>query len=173
MFIIISDLHVIIDNFNHYNYGVTGGPGSGKGRIVANLRSMFGVRLISVESLIFQYLPKKVQHSKNITTTKEMARLIRDDPTQLTLGWIMGLLQNLIENDPNQIFVVDLIPNLKWLVKNENLVKECSKEMKMFEEKVRHAVNYYMYQNILHPILIKKVQCTFTTLPNAVRTESQ
>ena len=39
-----------------------GGPGSGKGQLVANLRSMFGMRLISVESVILKYLPKKVAH---------------------------------------------------------------------------------------------------------------
>lgn len=113
-----------------------GGPGSGKGRIIANLRSMFGVRLISIESLIFHYLPKKVQHTMKVSTTKEMANLIRNDPSQISLEWILRLLQHQIENDPNQIFVVDLIPNLRWLVRNDNLVKECTKEMKAFEEKV-------------------------------------
>lgn len=39
-----------------------GGPGSGKGRLVANLRSMFGMKLVSVESIILKYLPKKVAH---------------------------------------------------------------------------------------------------------------
>ena len=97
---------------------------------------MFGVQLVSVESLIFQYLPKKVQHAQNITTTREIASLIRNDPSELSLDWILHLLQHLIENEPNQIFVVDLIPNLRWLVKNENVVKECSSEMDAFEKKV-------------------------------------
>ena len=48
----------------------TGGPGSGKGRLVANLRSMFGMRLISAESIILKYLPKKVQHAMTLTTTE-------------------------------------------------------------------------------------------------------
>lgn len=46
-----------------------GGPGSGKGRIVANLRSMFGMKLISTESIVLKYLPKKVQHVMDISST--------------------------------------------------------------------------------------------------------
>ena len=122
----------------------TGGPGSGKGRIVANLRSMFGVRLVSIESLIFRYLPKKVQHSMEITTTKEMSYLVRKDPSQVPLDWVLRLLQHLIESDPNQIFIVDLIPNLRWLIRDEYLIKECSTEMKAFEDKVQV---YYINKN--------------------------
>lgn len=47
-----------------------GGPGSGKGRIVANLRSMFGMKLISGENIVLKYLPKKVQHSMELTSTE-------------------------------------------------------------------------------------------------------
>lgn len=47
-----------------------GGPGSGKGRLVANLRSMFGMRLVSAESIILKYLPKKVQHAMTLTTAE-------------------------------------------------------------------------------------------------------
>ena len=36
--------------------------------MVANLRSMFGMRLISVESVILKYLPKKVAHSMKINS---------------------------------------------------------------------------------------------------------
>lgn len=51
----------------------TGGPGSGKGRIVANLRSMFGMKLISAENIILKYLPKKVQHFITLSTANVSA----------------------------------------------------------------------------------------------------
>ena len=51
----------------------TGGPGSGKGRIVANLRSMFGMKLISAENIILKYLPKKVQHFITLSTASVSA----------------------------------------------------------------------------------------------------
>ena len=97
---------------------------------------MFGVRLISMESLILRYLPKKVQHAMTITTTKEMADLVKKDPAIVPLDWVLRLIQNAIESEPNQFFVIDLLPNLRWLLRNEYLIKECSQEMKSFEEKV-------------------------------------
>ena len=51
------------------NQPLAGGPGSGKGRIVANLRSMFGMKLISTESIVLNYLPKKVKHVMTISST--------------------------------------------------------------------------------------------------------
>ena len=47
----------------------TGGPGSGKGRMVTNLQSMFGMKLISTESIVLKHLPKKVQHVMSINST--------------------------------------------------------------------------------------------------------
>lgn len=62
---------------------VSGGPGSGKGRIVANLRSMFGMKLVSGETLIFKYLPKKVQHAMTLNDTCDIAELVRKDPSHV------------------------------------------------------------------------------------------
>ena len=53
----------------------TGGPGSGKGRLVANLRSMFGMKLVSVESVILKYLPKKVAHSMTLNSVEVSSTL--------------------------------------------------------------------------------------------------
>ena len=36
---------------------------------MANLRSMFGMKLISTESIVLKYLPKKVQHVMTISST--------------------------------------------------------------------------------------------------------
>ena len=35
---------------------------------------MFGIRLISAESIILKYLPKKVQHAMTLTTTEVCVR---------------------------------------------------------------------------------------------------
>lgn len=52
-----------------YAYMYIGGPGSGKGRMVTNLQSMFGMKLISTESIVLKHLPKKVQHVMSINST--------------------------------------------------------------------------------------------------------
>lgn len=66
MLYIFSCCRISIDIIITY---FAGGPGSGKGRIVANLRSMFGMKLISTESIVLKYLPKKVQHVMTISST--------------------------------------------------------------------------------------------------------
>ena len=57
-------------------FHVAGGPGSGKGRLVANLRSMFGMKLVSIESIILKYLPKKVAHTMTLNSVDVSVRLI-------------------------------------------------------------------------------------------------
>ena len=44
--------------------------------MVANLRSMFGMRLISVEGIILKYLPKKVAHSMKINSVDVSLRTL-------------------------------------------------------------------------------------------------
>ncbi|KAL5480097.1 hypothetical protein EMCRGX_G023719 [Ephydatia muelleri] len=114
---------------------IFGGPGSGKGRIVANLRSMFGMKLISAENIVLKYLPKKVQHFITLSTTNDIAELVRREPSHVQLDWVLRLIQHIITADPHHVYIVDLVPNLKWLVRNTSLVKECAAELAAFEEK--------------------------------------
>ena len=65
-----------------------------------------------------------------------MAELVRKEPSHIQLEWVMRFIQHMVESDPNQTFLVDIVPNLKWLVRDEFLIKECSKELAKFEEKV-------------------------------------
>ena len=53
---------------------------------MANLRSMFGMKLVSGESLIFKYLPKKVQHAMTLSDTREMANLVRKEPSHVQVS---------------------------------------------------------------------------------------
>lgn len=45
-------------------------------------------------------------------------------------------MQHVAESDPDKVFLIDMVPNLKWLIRNEYLFKECAKELRTFEEKV-------------------------------------
>ena len=67
---------------------------------------------------------------------QEIAELVRKEPHNIQLDWVMRFVQHLVESDPNQTFLVDIMPNLKWLVRNEFLIKDCGKELAKFEEKV-------------------------------------
>lgn len=106
---------------------------------MANLRSMYGMKLISVESIILKYLPKKVAHSMTLDSVnvrrhvltpatltsslstihtciyiQEIANLVRKEPSHVSLEWVLRLLQHYIESDPDQIFVIDLVPSLRY-----------------------------------------------------------
>ena len=103
---------------------------------MANLRSMFGMKLVCVESLIFHYLPKKVQHAMAVRSTSELAELVRRDPSHVQLSWILRLVRNAIQCEPGAAYLVDLIPNLRWLIRSQHFTQSCAEEMAAFEEKV-------------------------------------
>ena len=67
---------------------------------------------------------------------QEMAELVKKEPTHVQLEWVMRFIQHIVESDPNQTYIVDIVPNLKWLIRNDLLIKECTQEMAKFEEKV-------------------------------------
>ena len=65
-----------------------------------------------------------------------MAELVKKEPNHVQLEWVLRFIQHTVESDPNQTYIVDIVPNLKWLIRNEFLIKECSQELSKFEEKV-------------------------------------
>ena len=67
-----------------------------------------------------------------------MADLIRKEPSHVTLDWVLRLMQHVVESDPDQVFIVDLVPNLRWLVRDEFLMTESCQELVDFEERVMH-----------------------------------
>lgn len=75
-----------------------------------------------------------------LASTQDIAELVRNEPSHVQLDWVLRLVQHMITADPHHVphhvYIVDLIPNLKWLVRNTSLVKECSVELAAFEEKV-------------------------------------
>lgn len=67
---------------------------------------------------------------------QDIAELVRREPSHVQLDWVLRLIQHIITADPHHVYIVDLVPNLKWLVRNTSLVKECAAELAAFEEKV-------------------------------------
>lgn len=117
-----------------------GGPGSAKGRIVDNIVTTFNAQVICIESLIIQSLPKRVQQVMSLQTIREMSKLVRDDPSHVTLQWALELCRNALKHtstaSDHGLYIVDMVPSLKWLLKNECLIKECTQEMTEFELQV-------------------------------------
>ena len=67
---------------------------------------------------------------------QEMAELIKKEPSHVTLEWVLRLIQHVVDSDPDQIFIIDMVPSLKWLMRDEHLIKECTAELEAFEQKV-------------------------------------
>lgn len=116
---------------------IFGGPGSAKGCIVNDLKAMFGFAFISAEDLILQKLPKRAAEDGKdpVSGTHGLAELLKDNPEYLTLDWVLEILLEEIEKFPNQPILVDLIPNLKFMMRVDNFIKKCDIEMKEFEKK--------------------------------------
>ena len=44
---------------------------------------------------------------------QEIADLVRKEPSHVSMEWVLRLLQHYIESDPDQTFIIDLVPSLK------------------------------------------------------------
>ena len=63
--------------------------------------------------------------------------MVYRDPSHVPLAWVLQLIQDIIESDPNQLYIIDPIPNLHWLLCNDHLIKkDCTQEMNEFEQRV-------------------------------------
>ena len=105
--------------------------------------SMFGFAFISAEDLILQNLPGKVEGhgAEPINSTHGLADHVKENPEHLTLDWVLELVVEEIKNFPsNQPILVDLIPNLKFMMRVDGFIKKCDKEMEEFERKVRNTL---------------------------------
>ena len=88
-----------------------------------------------MESLIQKMLPGGGSGT-GTCATRELTKLVTEDSSELTLHWVLGLLDTEISKYPGEVIIVDMVPNLKFLLRIPELSKECSKEMVAFEEKV-------------------------------------
>lgn len=116
---------------------IFGGPGSAKGCIVNDLKAMFSFAFVSAEDLILQKLPEKAteQGLETMTGTHGLAELLKNNPDVLTLDWVLEILEEEIKKYPDQPILVDLIPNLKFMMRVDGFIKKCDKEMEEFEKR--------------------------------------
>jgi len=68
--------------------------------------------------------------------TRELQKLVTEDSSALTLHWVLELVDKEISKYPGEVVIVDMVPNLKFLLRVPELSKECTNEMNNFETKV-------------------------------------
>ena len=71
-----------------------------------------------------------------LNTTKDALDLIRKEPEKVSLDWVLRLIEHQVQQDPEKIYIVDLLPNLKLMQRNEHLIANCEEHLRAFEEKV-------------------------------------
>ena len=92
-------------------------------------------------------IPKKLKISRNIVlkTHEDIKLLLDDEPHHLSLEWLCKMVSQEIMDrqvkETRNVYLVDLMPNLKFMLKNEHLVKEdCAAAINEFEAKVIESV---------------------------------
>jgi len=59
----------------------------------------------------------------------------------VTLDWLLGVIGQRIDNDPNGLYLVDFIPNLKYMLRSKFLQENIAEALEKFEQKVCFFTN--------------------------------
>lgn len=125
---------------------VFGGPGSKKGRLLSELVETYGFTFINVEKLLLKYLVKQVPEPDPLDTTFDAQDVIKEDPQLVSLHWLLEEVSRQMEVTSMR-FIVDIMPNLKFLINNDVFLADCAQEMNAFEEQhpIAFAINFIQH----------------------------
>ncbi|BFZ15897.1 hypothetical protein BsWGS_18935 [Bradybaena similaris] len=135
---------------------VYGGPGSKKGRLVSELVEVFDFTFINVEKVILQRLAEASNKTPTHTNEQgdrkesihELKKILEEDPSTVSLQWILREITAAVDANPHGRYLVDMMPNLKYVIKTANFSKDCSIHMSQFEEKYTISFSLYFSLNI-------------------------
>ena len=104
---------------------------------------MFGFKFICGEDLIMENLIRKYGDeleisdvSSNVNTTNAVAKYLNENQNILTLEWVLSLIDKELEKCAHEIVIVDIVPNMKFLLRAPALNEGCNRFMREFEDKV-------------------------------------
>ncbi|KAK5977079.1 hypothetical protein GCK32_003392 [Trichostrongylus colubriformis] len=108
------------DALQHHIIFIFGGPGSQKGLVIEELIHRFGFLAITVEEIIFTYLPSKVANT--VETTAEIQKMLKRDTGTLSVDWIFSMISAKIGTSSHQRFVVDIVPSINSISRADSFV---------------------------------------------------
>ncbi|KAK0054771.1 hypothetical protein Bpfe_015868 [Biomphalaria pfeifferi] len=132
---------------------VYGGPGSKKGRLVSELAEVFDFTFINVEKLMLQ---KLAEHRQEVDqkdqgdrkeSVQELKKMLEDDPSTISLSWILREVTAVVDTNPKGRYLVDMMPNLKYIIRTANFSQDCSSNMAVFEKK--YPVSFSLYFSMI------------------------
>ncbi|KAK3594056.1 hypothetical protein CHS0354_040818 [Potamilus streckersoni] len=136
---------------------VFGGPGTKKGKIIDNVAKVYGFKLINMEKTLMASLIKKLENPDPNNITPALTQMLKTHPELLRLDWCLKeIMKYLDDMEKDEVYVIDFLPNLKFLQNNELFTKDCVNEFKQFEAKypVSFAINFTLPSGRL----LKKVE---------------
>ncbi|KAK3698364.1 hypothetical protein RRG08_022925 [Elysia crispata] len=134
---------------------VYGGPGSKKGRLVSELVEIFDFTFINVEKIMLQKIAEVTANSEENNeqgdrkeSVQELKKMLEDDPSTVSLSWILKEVTTEVDKNPKGRFLVDMMPNLKYIIRTANFSQDCSSSMAAFEEKYPISFSLYFSLNM-------------------------
>ena len=127
-----------------------GGPGSHKGRVVEHFITIMRFKYINIETIIMQELPKRGGLVEGEWTMSDLFAHYKRTPQDLKLEYLLRSTEdrivNMMEEDPNVVVVVDILPSLKFILGNHFLLDTCRKDLESFEFRIKiaFAVNLHI-----------------------------
>ena len=64
-------------NFQHLIFYFSGGPGSRKGKLLDDVSHVYGLKLISTETVLLEELSKKIENPNSNKRTEDIASLLK------------------------------------------------------------------------------------------------
>ncbi|PIC33028.1 hypothetical protein B9Z55_013155 [Caenorhabditis nigoni] len=117
---------------------IFGGPASRKGSIIEELTGSFNFVSISVEDIVFQYLPTRL--SGTGTQIKDIQEALRNDDGILNIDWILEMISSRIAVSMSQRFIIDIVPTVSSILKAEGFrARSQSRSLEQFEMKHKIA----------------------------------
>ena len=74
-------------------------------------------------------------------TTSDLRNLINEESFEVTLHWVLSIIEKEIQQFSDHPILIDVVPNLKFLSKKGSLVRDCEGEMEQFELDVSRIIS--------------------------------
>ncbi|KAL3842042.1 hypothetical protein ACJMK2_020107 [Sinanodonta woodiana] len=124
-----------------------------------------------MEKTLMGSLIKKLENPDPNNTTPALTQMLKNQPELLRLDWCLKeIMKYLDDMEKDEVYVIDFLPNLKFLQNNELFTKDCVNEFKQFEAKypVSFAINFTLPSGRL----FKKteIECAKPPIPTGAHT---
>ncbi|CAI2350670.1 unnamed protein product [Caenorhabditis sp. 36 PRJEB53466] len=125
---------------------IFGGPASQKGIIIQELTSTFNFMLITVEDIVFQYLPNRVNSIG--LEIREIQEALKKDEGILTIDWILEMISGRMAGATlNERFVIDIVPAVSSILRADGY-KARSHDRQLNEFEMRHPIAFAIDVNV-------------------------